>query len=1459
MDQLKIQQIGRYKLLDVIGKGGMGIVWQAVDTTIDRKVAIKMLLGEDSGSENNLLTRFYKEARSTASLQHKNIVTVYALDDFEGHPYMVMEYLEGESIAQLISSRREISLIEKIGLMCQVCEGLQYAHDRSIIHRDIKPGNILVLKDGSAKIVDFGIARVGLNDNLTRTGQIVGSIYYMSPEQTTGVVDSRSDIYAAGVTLFEFITGEVPFKGSDLNGTLLKIANEPAPSLGKYLATFPEALDAILGKALAKDPAARYQTAEDFGYELSQLQENLRRQMIGAYLQQAEEAMKQQQWDTAKQRLQEILRFDRRHAEANELYRAVREQIQLQQRSVQIQQLRSQAEIALTAQQFEEALECIEQAKRLDPNDPSLQEFSKTVQSQYERAKELSDALRRGQAALYAGDLNEANEAVSRALQIDQSNAEARALETLVRKEIGDRAKRSQLQGYLDQARQEITNRNFLVALQILQKAQEVDPSDSNIRELATWAATGHEQEKLRQELRKSTDEISRLIAEDRYAEALSAARTALEKFPNDNPLQKLGELAGRRQKASDRRRAIDEVSINAKALIGAEKSQDAIRLLESALQSFPGDANLQMLLEMTRSQIEQKRLEQEERESQIHKLSQTQSGGAESEDLHRAVLQRITALQTGLDMRLPVARLESLKEEAVEAAERSTLNETELSGLNVAASELASRAGRLKQDAGELVKIEGLIQKATDGIEVDRLFEKATVICGLHTKEDSVIKQVEQIRKVKEEFKDRREAIHRGLSEILRALQCEQSISELKKQEGAAREIAQSWLSDEFIANLLDQITICVSDAVSRRDTVFQELAQLRESLATVRSGRQIRFLLEQEKLLSSEFGDDQVRFSAAAFEKEANQQLSILAENVSRLSELARKATAAETISQLVDLERQANETASDQTGFEEAIEVRKRIQKTLEDRTKEHKRISATLEQLVGLAASAESAELDAVEARQKILRQKYPKETAFSELHTKLESAIGEQRALLSQRAERDQSEEFDQADTGFEEEIGAISRRLAVTGQQSTERVVVEKRRSPWIAVAAGLSVVAVGAAAALFLLPRKVEFHALLNATITVGDQSCLAPCSLRLKPGKYQVTVKMDGYQSAESDFAASLFGPNSVSLSLTPLPTLPLRETSNAAVAAVSNAPGRATIDVRSSVPKATILEDAKPVGTTDRNGYLRLTTSPGPHFLQAQKQGYAPSQQMSVEAATDRAASLTITLQQQTQTSGSGQSPQQVATTTTTTATTTPPLPPTLLAVRAPSNAEIHIDDQVAGHSTGDVLKFQVSPGAHTVEVVLAGYQNYKKAVTVDQGKAADVAVDMQPLPTPPKSNSVASTHTAPTVSDEDAQQIRQVIIQYATAVEHRDSKQLHKIFPDLPKDKEETIKNLTHDHKGVKFDISVLRISPVEGQTTVIVSCKQNLTMDGQQLPEQSILIYMNKTSSGWIITQIPRSN
>ena len=264
MGSSTIAKIGKYDVVEILGKGGMGVVYKAMDNLIERLVAIKMMTG---GFRENpdLLKRFYREAKSTGMLQHPNIVIVYELGEHEGSPYLVMEFLEGEPLDKIISSRRDISMVEKLGYIIQCCNGLAYAHQRGIVHRDIKPANLMVLKDGNCKIVDFGIARIGDN-SMTRTGQVVGTITYMSPEQINAqVVDGRTDIFSAGVMLYELLTGALPFEGKDTASTLLKIIHEAPPSLKNYIANYPEELDEVIRKALAKDREERFASAREFG------------------------------------------------------------------------------------------------------------------------------------------------------------------------------------------------------------------------------------------------------------------------------------------------------------------------------------------------------------------------------------------------------------------------------------------------------------------------------------------------------------------------------------------------------------------------------------------------------------------------------------------------------------------------------------------------------------------------------------------------------------------------------------------------------------------------------------------------------------------------------------------------------------------------------------------------------------------------------------------------------------------------------------------------------------------------------------------------------------------------------------------------------------------------------------------------------------------------------------------
>src|SRR5262245_46851410 len=170
-----IQQLGKYRIIELVGRGGMGTVYKAHDPMLDRTVALKVVTA-DTGVSDELRARFFREAQACARLSHPNIVTVYDMGDENGHMYIVMEFLEGEELRDVISQRRAISLESKLSMMIEVCDGLDYAHKRGIVHRDIKPGNILVLRDGHVKLLDFGIARI--NDataNLTRTGLIMGT------------------------------------------------------------------------------------------------------------------------------------------------------------------------------------------------------------------------------------------------------------------------------------------------------------------------------------------------------------------------------------------------------------------------------------------------------------------------------------------------------------------------------------------------------------------------------------------------------------------------------------------------------------------------------------------------------------------------------------------------------------------------------------------------------------------------------------------------------------------------------------------------------------------------------------------------------------------------------------------------------------------------------------------------------------------------------------------------------------------------------------------------------------------------------------------------------------------------------------------------------------------------------------------------------------------------------------
>jgi serine/threonine protein kinase/Tfp pilus assembly protein PilF len=254
--------ISRYRIIEKIGEGGMGVVYKATDTRLDRTVALKFL-PPHLLCDGEARTRFEHEAKAASAITHPNITTIHEIEEVEGQCFISMEYIDGPSLKDLVGGK-PLSVEGILAMAVQIGEGLRAAHQKGVIHRDIKSANIMRSSDGVVKIMDFGLAKLMGATALTKTGTTLGTIQYMSPEQAQGKeVDRRSDIFSLGVVLYELITGHLPFRGEHEQAVVYSIVNEPPEPLARYKAGVPEGLQRIMDKALAKDREERYQDADD--------------------------------------------------------------------------------------------------------------------------------------------------------------------------------------------------------------------------------------------------------------------------------------------------------------------------------------------------------------------------------------------------------------------------------------------------------------------------------------------------------------------------------------------------------------------------------------------------------------------------------------------------------------------------------------------------------------------------------------------------------------------------------------------------------------------------------------------------------------------------------------------------------------------------------------------------------------------------------------------------------------------------------------------------------------------------------------------------------------------------------------------------------------------------------------------------------------------------------------------
>ncbi|HKD92257.1 MAG TPA: protein kinase [Terriglobales bacterium] len=601
----------RYEVLAELGRGGMGVVYKAMDTELERLVAIKVMTSHVADNPD-YVSRFDAEARTAAKMQHPNIAVVYARGRHAGAPYIAMEFVEGTPLDKLISANAQVSILLKIDYIIQVCNALHYAHTEwKVVHRDVKPANIMVMKDGHRiKLLDFGIARANLS-TATKSGMAIGTTFYMSPQQIRGErgLDGRSDIFSAGVVLYEVITGNVPWNGDSDFQVLAKIVNEPYPPLSNYLPSYPESLDRVLSRALAKDLTSRYQTAEEMAIELAELQAPLKEEIIEA----AYSARDGGDLLRAAELASQILRIDTRHGRALALHNEL--QPQLLKKNERLRQLKDEAEQAVGKREFDRAISAISEAISINPTNAELQDLRKAIEQERERKKFVFNRLKLAQTAKEMNDLAAANKLIDEALEKDPTDTQARMMKTVLTRMAEDEKKKKRLQDLSDEIRGHVANRRFSEAYRGLKAVEELDPNYADLESLKTLARDAYAREERRKELESAIREVKKVLSEGNVERAFAATDQALKKFPDDSTLLRFRDQADAMRTASERQEEIKKNIADAWELSGKKQSEQAVRLLEESLQQHGADSQLRSALEQLRQMVERERVARAEQE----------------------------------------------------------------------------------------------------------------------------------------------------------------------------------------------------------------------------------------------------------------------------------------------------------------------------------------------------------------------------------------------------------------------------------------------------------------------------------------------------------------------------------------------------------------------------------------------------------------------------------------------------------------------------------------------------------------------------------------------------------------------------------------------------------------------------------------------------------------------------
>lgn len=644
-----MKTLGKFEIIEKIGQGAMGMVYKARDPFIGRLVALKTIttgLSEDA----NLLERFYQEARSAGTLAHPNIVTIFELGKEGDTPFIAMEFIEGGSLDKLIEKRVPMSVAQKVGYVVQICRALEYAHSKGVVHRDIKPGNVMVTAEGGVKVVDFGIARL-VGSGKTQTGLLIGTLGYMSPQQIRGKsADARSDIWAVGIMFDELLTGERPFGGENHADLMMNILTAPLSPVTSIVPDVPIEVERVITKMLQRDVENRYQSMQEVLIDLNPIWERMLGEEVSRLLASARQLFDDGNLSQARELANRAFQHDTTNVRAKTLLEKIDSEDRRRRVFPQVKALVEKGQNFLSIGRPQEAKAAAEEARQLNSSYQPALDLSAQAEAQIQREIRLNDAVRTGSQRLAVGELSEAEAQLALALEIDRANASALDLQRRIQDEKARRDRQKRLseikhqartlwselrydecidlldqartqfpgdpeiadmlvtarqdkadherQAFLTEARGLLGAERFDDAIKLLDHILSESPSDSTVLNLRARAIQGQDRQIRQHHLQRDLGSLHSLIKDGKYQEAIGRGHDLLRQYPKETEIEELVRYAQAEQLQQERRQRREQWLDRINRGVASEKYADAVKSAEMALEQFPGDQELKDLLQ---------------------------------------------------------------------------------------------------------------------------------------------------------------------------------------------------------------------------------------------------------------------------------------------------------------------------------------------------------------------------------------------------------------------------------------------------------------------------------------------------------------------------------------------------------------------------------------------------------------------------------------------------------------------------------------------------------------------------------------------------------------------------------------------------------------------------------------------------------------------------------------------